>query len=173
MTINPELLNFIIHYSIFIGVFIVSSIAWTIVHEFSHLIAAKLTCGVDWWEMKVRPCELNGRKVGGYVRYSPIRPQTNIGRAIISLAPFLISIPICIMLPMLVLTKYYILTGILLGGVIDQIGGAVVPSDTFWDLPHAAEKLKIPLWLMRTGFILLAAISIVVSVYIFIINIPG
>ena len=54
------------------ALFIASSFAWVIIHEFSHLIAAKLTCGVSKWEMKVWPCKLNGVSVGGYVKYSPI-----------------------------------------------------------------------------------------------------
>ena len=42
---------------------IIGHYLWTTIHEFAHLIAAKLVFGISEWEMKVRPCELNGRKI--------------------------------------------------------------------------------------------------------------
>lgn len=148
--------------------FMVSSFAWTIVHEFAHLIAAKLTCGVSKWDMKVLPCELDGVKVSGYVRYHPMRKETNKGRALISLAPFIVSTLVCVALPVFALTESVILFTIMSAGWIDHLKGSITESDPIWDLPSAAHSLKIPFWLIRICSLLIAVASAIASVYIFI-----
>ena len=147
---------------------VIASYAWTTIHEFAHLIAAKLTCGVHEWTMKVWPCKLDGRKVGGYVRYYPVRLETNKGRAFVSLAPFIISTLCCMMFPIAIMTKSLIFIAIMFAGMTDHIGGSAVKSDTFWDLPHAAKKLNIPFWRMRLYFLSIVAVSVIVSICIYV-----
>lgn len=147
---------------------VIAGYAWTTIHEFSHLIAAKITCGVHEWTMKVWPCKLDGVKVGGYVQYHPIREQTDYGKAFISLAPFIVSTLACIVLPIAVASHSLIFIAIAFAGVSDQVGGAFVKSDTFWDLPNAAEKLNIPLWRMRLYILVVPIISCAISFRIYI-----
>ncbi|MHA2280270.1 MAG: metalloprotease family protein [Promethearchaeota archaeon] len=157
---------------------VIASYAWTTIHEFAHLIAAKITCGVDEWTMKVWPCKLNGEKVGGYVQYQPIKYQTKKGRALVSLAPFIISTLCCVILPIAVETRSLVFIAIMFAGVMDQLGGATVKSEIFWDLPHAAENLNIPLWRMRIYCLSVVVVSCIASFYAYInilkeIVIPG
>ena len=145
---------------------IVSNLAWTVVHEFAHLIAAKLTCGVSEWEMKIWPCKLDGAEVGGYLKYVTIRPQTNYGRALVSLAPFIITTLACIALPILVVTKSVILLVIISAGWLDHVSGSIVSSDLIWDLPRAANKLNVPFWIMRLCSLSIALASAAASIYL-------
>jgi hypothetical protein len=158
--------------ALFVGIklfvlIIIANYAWTIIHEFSHLIAAKITCGVYKWKMKIWPYKLNGVKVGGYVRYYPAKVQTDGGKAFVSLAPFIISTLSCIALPFAIMSHSLVLIAITLVGVLDQIGGALVRSDTFWDLPNAAEKLGISLWKMRLYILVAPVISCFISFHIY------
>ena len=147
---------------------IVSNLAWVVVHEFAHLIVAKLTCGVSEWEMKVWPCKLDGRKVGGYVRYWAIKRQTKVGQALVSLAPFMVSTLACIILPIAVMTKSIVFVAIMLAGLIDQVGGSTVEADPSWDLPSASKNLNVPLWIMRVCSLSIVLASAIASVYIFV-----
>ena len=148
-----------------LAIFLVSDYSWTTIHEFAHLIAAKLIFGVSEWEMKVRPCKLDGRKVDGYVKYWTIKPLTDKGQAVVSLAPapFIISILTCILLPICVTEGYYILVPIMWAGVLDQMGGSTVKSDIFWDLPSASKGLGIPFWRMRMYSLSIVFASVLVS----------
>jgi hypothetical protein len=145
---------------------IVADYVWTVIHEFAHLIAAKATCGVDWWTMKVLPCKLNGEKVGGYMQYLPTKPLTKKVEAFISLAPLIISTLCCMILPIAIETRSLIFIAFILAGVFDHFGEATASNITN-DLPSAAKNLNIPLWRMRLGCLSISAVSVVVSMYIY------
>lgn len=154
-------------------IILISDYLWVVVHEFSHLIAAKLIFGVSEWEMKVWPCKLDGRKVGGYVKYSTIKLITNKGDGLISLAPFMVSILTCILLPICIITQHYILAVIMYGGVMDQIRGSMVKKDLCWDLPHASKCFNIPFWLMRASCLSIVFVSLFISSICFCENMFG
>jgi len=160
-------LKFIGFLTIGIVLTLVFGILWTVVHEFSHLIAAKLTCGVSEWEMKVLPHKVDGEKYAGSVRYYPIRYRTRKVKAFISLAPFISSTVACILLPIAVMSKSIIFIAFMVAGIVDHLSGSMVPKDIRWDMPHAAKNLNISLWKLRTCGIMTGCISFLISSYMF------
>lgn len=145
----------------------ISITRWTIIYEYSHLIVAKIVYNVQGWEMKTVPCYLNGRAVGGYVKFQTLSDEnmTNYKSAAVSLAPFLTSTMACIIIP-ITAVELPIVAIALFGGLIDHVEGSMAPKDLFWDMPSAANKLNISLNKMKAFSLIIPYMSIIVTGYV-------
>jgi hypothetical protein len=158
-----EILSKLAIYLGVLGILIfISDFIWTIIHEFAHLVAAKLTCGTRRWKMRVWPHKLNGESVAGSVAYTPLRPETNRGRGVVFIASFIPSIVACIILPIAIFTGSIPFIALMIAGWSDQVSGSLPASNTA-DLPVAARELKVSPILLRICGLSIAVASLVVS----------
>lgn len=141
---------------------------WTVIHEFSHLIAVKLTCGAHNWSMKLWPKFDKKGITFGMLEYDPIKPLTNNRSAIISLAPWIPETLATISFPLLV--YYHTLLPIILFslmGVFELIFNSFNNED-WTDTMRAAKALNISsLFISIPGFVL-GSISLTAALIIWI-----
>ena len=128
---------------------------WSVIHEFSHLIAAKATVGVSEWEIKPYPHIYNGKlRWSGYyasLKKSPTKKQT----AAIYLAPRVPDLAAASLLPWTVLLPApvaFLAAAFCMAGLVDLFVGSLGISDLS-DLKRAAKASGYSPWYLRmAGF---------------------
>lgn len=131
---------------------------WMLIHELSHITAAKTQLNVTWWKLIPYPHMTDGGFAWARVRWTYMGDITNGQRAFISLAP---RIPDLIGLA--VLQAAWFMSGPLMwfwtifwfGAVVDLAYGSIGKSDGS-DLRKASVALKWSPWILRVGGWILA-----------------
>jgi hypothetical protein len=148
---------------------LISIFLWNVIHELSHVIAAKLFGNVKSWKIKPYPHmhEGNFRFAGAYWDWEDARPANGL-LGLISLAPRVANfIGVQLVLAVLLTTGLpQMLLAIFCGvGMIDLIYGSIGWSDSS-DLKKAAERLEISPWTIRLpglGYALIGAVGILMA----------
>jgi hypothetical protein len=156
-------------YVIYCLVAILTLFLWNVIHEASHVLAAKALGNVKEWSIKPYPHKHNGkfRFAGAYWTWDG-EPPTDGARGCIDLAPRIMDV---VAIELLIVALFISgLAQILLlifcaGGIIDLFVGSIGYSDSS-DLQKAAKRLEINPWKIRiTGFVfcLLGVLAVVAA----------
>lgn len=168
--VMTDLLIFLL---VIVGGFVFSTFLtflWTAIHEFSHLIAVKLTCGTYDWSMKLWP-KLDKKGITlGMLEYNPVKPLTDKRSAIISLAPYIPETISAILFPILVyFNVFFPMILFFFVGVIELISNSCNNEDCT-DTIKAAKALNISSkFISIPGFILgTASLAFALIIWIYI-----
>ena len=148
-------------------------VVWTAIHEYSHLIAVKLTCGLTSWNIKILPHYLDGVKVGGSLTWMPKREITPLESVIISLAPCALSFVSIILFPIAIVGNNFVITMFCYFGIFDLMGNASCTGHYNNDFNSAARSLGISSWKLSLPAIIVGALSAITGIIILIFKCIG
>lgn len=148
---------------------LVSWFLWNIIHEASHVLAAKIFGDVKSWTIKPYPHKNNGsfRFAGAYWTWDG-DPPADGARGFIDLAPRIMDV---VAIELLIVALFIsgpaqiLLLIFCAGGIIDLFVGSIGYSENS-DLKKAAKRLDINPWKIRiSGFVfcLLGVLAVVAS----------
>jgi len=136
---------------------IVTMFLWNVIHEMSHVLAAKMLGHIKSWVIKPYPhiYKKHFRFAGAYWKWNE-NPPSETKRGIISLAPRamdVVAIELLIVAAFLSGTLQILLLIFCSGGIIDLFVGSIGYSENS-DLKQAAKRLKTDPWkLSVVGFV--------------------
>ena len=120
-------MNLIVHL-ILLPFFFLSFFLWTVIHEFSHLIAAKLVTDVNDYEVDLVP-KLRGRFVSlGRIDIDFYEYPSEKGTILILLAPRIPDLIASVMLPLMVFLPFpwgLVFSVFWIGGILDLLNGSM------------------------------------------------
>ena len=145
---------------------------WSIFHEMSHVVAAKLLGNVEWWKIKLLPHKYNGKFyfARSYWAYKDGLPTVN-KQGMILLAPRVLNVlstltAITLMGTAFASFGHTAFMIMLLGGTVDLLVGSLGLTEQS-DLRVASEKFNVTPWVGRMfGFMLTlgAVLALVLSI---------
>lgn len=143
---------------------VASFFLWAWIHEMAHVLAAKVTVGVEWYKINLLPEKRGDTLYWAYVQYKFHRPPEKGEEIFIHLAPRLFDLVAVICLPLIALLSLplfwkFAFSIILFGGIIDAIVGSIGKS-TNSDLRRACSS-SFGLWSMRVAGLFFSFASIV------------
>jgi len=146
---------------------IVSWLLWNVIHEMSHVVAAKAFGKVKSWTIKPYPHMHNGsfRFAGAYWDWEGDPPAT-AARGMISLAPRIMNF---LAIELIIITFFLsgmaklLLLIFCLGGVVDMFVGSIGYGKRS-DLRRGAERLEISPWKIRTAGLAASVVGVLAAI---------
>ncbi len=128
---------------------------WVSIHEYSHLLMAKLLVGVVDYKIWLLPHKVNGNFYFGRVVFIPKKELTPKQEVCVLMAPRIMGLVALILFPLIGLHIPLLFCLIILGGLLDWAHG-FMGGHKETDINRTAEILKINIgWLRAFGFLLL------------------
>ncbi|MHA2426416.1 MAG: hypothetical protein ACXADB_00050 [Candidatus Hermodarchaeia archaeon] len=140
---------------------------WNVIHEMSHVLAAKIFGNVKEWSIKPYPHKHNGkfRFAGAYWTWDGDSPANGV-RGCIDLAPRIMNV---VAIELLIVALFIsgpaqiLLLIFCAGGIIDLFVGSIGYSDNS-DLQKAAKRLEIHPWKIRIAGFLFCLLGVLATV---------
>lgn len=133
------------------GLVLAAFFLWAIIHELSHLLAAKATVGATLTDLKAWPHVYNGVFYWASIRYDRKREATRIEETLINLAPRIPGAVAAVAFPFtaLLLSPWCWFVGVLIGAALIDIAVGSIGYNIGSDARRAAAEMDVSIWWIR------------------------